>query len=40
MKYYPLQRLENTAMADREMQDTIDEICRKSRVVETENVAS
>ena len=40
MKNYPLQRLENTAMADREMRNTIDEICRKSRAVETENVAS
>ena len=40
MKYYPLQRLESTAMADREMRNAIDEICRKSRAVETENTAS
>ena len=39
-KYYPLQRLENTAMVDKEMRNAIDEICRKSRPVETENVAS
>ena len=40
MKYYPLQRLESTAMTDREMRNAIDEICRKSRAVETENTAS
>ena len=40
MKCYPLQRLENTAMTDREMRNAIDEICRKSRAVEAENVAS
>ena len=40
MKYYPLQRLKTTAMADRDMTSAIDEICRKSRAAEIENIAS
>ena len=33
IKHFPLQRMETTAMADKDMRNAIDEACRKTKVV-------
>ena len=38
MKYYPLQRLETYHTKEREMRQAIDEVCRKTKIVDRENI--
>ena len=38
MKYYPLQQLETDLTMEREMQQAIDEVCRKTKIVDLKNI--